>query len=49
MASLKIGTLNVGGIHSPIKRKKILLYLKKAQIDVAFLQETHLMPPEAEK
>lgn len=49
MASLKVGTLNVGGIHSPIKRKKILLYLKKLQIDVAFLQETHLLPPEVAK
>lgn len=49
MASLKIGTLNVGGIHSPIKRKKILLYLKKMQIDIAYLQETHLLAPEAEK
>lgn len=49
MANLKIGTLNVGGIHSPIKRKKILLYLKKQHIDIAFLQETHLLPPEVVK
>lgn len=49
MASIRIGTLNVGGIHSPIKRKKILIYLKKMQIDVAYLQETHLLPPEVEK
>lgn len=49
MANIKIGTLNVGGIHSPIKRKKILLYLKKLQIDVALLQETHLLPPEVVK
>lgn len=31
---------NVHGIHNPIKRKKILCYLKKVQI--AMLQETHL-------
>lgn len=49
MASLKIGTLNVGGIHSPAKRKKNLMYLKKMQIDIAYVQETHLLPPEVEK
>lgn len=49
MASLKIGTMNVGGIHSPIKRKKKLMYLKKLRIDIAFLQETHLLPPEVVK
>lgn len=49
MASLKVGTFNVGGIHSPVKRKKILLYLKKLHIDIAYLQETHLLPPEVAK
>lgn len=49
MASLKLGSLNVGGIHSPIKRKKLLIYLKKLQIDIAYLQETHLLPQEVMK
>lgn len=49
MASLKIGTFNVGGIHSPAKRKKILIYLTKLKLDVAMLQETHLLPPEVAK
>lgn len=31
------------------KRKKILLYLKKLQIDIAYLQETHLLMSEVEK
>lgn len=39
----------MGGIHSPIKWKKILMYLKKQRIDIAYLQETHLLPPEVEK
>lgn len=49
MESLKVGTLNVGGIHSPIKRKKILIYLKKLHMDIVYLQETHLLPPEVAK
>lgn len=49
MASLKIGSFNVGGINSPAKRKKILLYLKKLALDIVYLQETHLLPPEIQK
>uniref|UniRef100_A0AAQ6AKY8 Reverse transcriptase domain-containing protein n=1 Tax=Amphiprion ocellaris TaxID=80972 RepID=A0AAQ6AKY8_AMPOC len=44
--SLKVCSWNVGGIHSPIKRKKILNYLKKENIHVALLQETHLTSDE---
>lgn len=49
MASLKIGTFNVGGVHSPAKQKKFLLHLNKLKVDIAFLQETHLLPPEVVK
>lgn len=50
MVSLKIGTLNVKGIHSPAERKKTRMYLTKTKIDVAYLQEEmHLLPPEVEK
>lgn len=49
MASLKVGSFNVGGINSPAKRKKILLYMKKLSLDIAYIQETHLLPPEMEK
>lgn len=49
MASLKIGTLNVGGIHLPVIRKKLLIYLKKLQVDIAYLQETHHLPLDMEK
>ncbi len=41
-SSLKICTWNVRGFHSPIKREKIICYLRKEKIDIALLQETHL-------
>lgn len=34
------------GSHSPIKRKKVLLALKKEGVDIAMLQETHLNDAE---
>lgn len=40
--ALKICSWNVGGIHNPIKRKKILSFLKKEGAHIALLQETHL-------
>lgn len=36
-----ICTWNVRGIHNPIKRKKILTYIRKEKIGIALLQETH--------
>ncbi len=39
---LNICSWNVKGVQNPVKRKKILNYLKKEQIHIAFLQETHL-------
>ena len=39
---LRLCTWNVRGVHSPIKRRKILTSLKKEHIDIALLQETHL-------
>ena len=42
MVSLKILTLNIRGLNSPIKRIKCLDYLKHKNVDIAFLQETHL-------
>ena len=33
---------NVKGINSPVKRKKIITYLKKLSTNIAFIQETHL-------
>lgn len=46
---LKVCTWNIRGIHHPVKRKKILTYLKKEEVDIALLQETHLKDTEHEK
>lgn len=42
LSSLKICSWNVNGIHTPIKRRKVLTYLKKEGVHIALLQETHL-------
>lgn len=49
MNTLKIASYNVRGLHSPIKRKKILRQLKQINCQIAFLQETHLSDEEHEK
>ncbi len=43
---LRLCTWNIKGSHSPIKRKKVLLTLKKENVDIALLQETHLNDKE---
>lgn len=45
--TLKIRSWNMRGIHKPIKRKKILSFLKKEHR--ALLQETHLSTNEHSK
>ena len=47
--SLKIVSFNINGIHSPVKRAKILSKLKKDKIQIAFLQESHLSDSEHAK
>lgn len=49
MRSLKVISYNVKGLHSPIKRKKILNQLRKNNCQIAFLQETHLPDTEHEQ
>lgn len=49
MGSLKVVSYNVKGLHSPIKRKKILNQLRKINCQIAFLQETHLSDTEHDK
>lgn len=48
-SSLKLCTWKIRGIHHPVKRKKILTHLKKEEVDIALLQETHLKDIEHEK
>ena len=47
MNNIKFCTLNVKGIHHPIKRKKILSFLKKDKVQISsYIQETHLVDKE---
>lgn len=46
---VKIVTYNVNGLGNPVKRSKIMTKLKKEEIDIALLQETHLTQVEHEK
>uniref|UniRef100_H3ATJ9 exodeoxyribonuclease III n=1 Tax=Latimeria chalumnae TaxID=7897 RepID=H3ATJ9_LATCH len=49
MASLTYVSWNINGINHPIKRKRILSFLRSHQVQVALLQETHLTQVEHEK
>lgn len=46
---IKVFSLNVNGLQNPTKQSKILSKLKRENIDVAFLQETHMAGLEHEK
>lgn len=48
-AFVKVVSWNINGCGNPVKRKKVLLYLKHKQVDIAFIQETHLQDDEAKK
>lgn len=49
MSTLTVTSYNVKGLHSPIKRKKVLLQLRQLKCHVALLQETHLSDAEHQK
>ncbi|KAI7799912.1 putative follistatin-related protein 5-like, partial [Triplophysa rosa] len=46
---LHIATWNVNGLNSPIKRTACLDYLYRHQVDVAFIQESHLKKSDVQK
>lgn len=46
---VKMVSLNVNGMNNPVKRAKVLRKLKKEELEVIFLQETHLSSQEHEK
>lgn len=46
MSGLKFCTWNVHGLHTPVKRKKVLNYLRREAFQIALLQETHLNDSE---
>lgn len=47
--TLKLMTWNVQGLNHPIKRKKVLTFIKSQRCDIAFLQETHLLTQDSRK
>uniref|UniRef100_A0A673A625 Endonuclease/exonuclease/phosphatase domain-containing protein n=1 Tax=Sphaeramia orbicularis TaxID=375764 RepID=A0A673A625_9TELE len=40
--NLKILSLNINGLNSPLKKGKVMTKLKKEEVQIIFLQETHL-------
>ena len=46
---VKVVSWNINGCGNPVKRKKVLSYLKLHQTDIAFIQETHLKDEEVKK
>lgn len=46
---VKFVSLNMNRFNGPIKRKRVLKYLKKLKIDIAFTQVTHFTPLEHKK
>lgn len=46
---LRVASLNVNGLNNPIKRAKIIAKMKKEEIQLINLQETHLSHNEHEK
>ena len=43
---LSIITLNVNGLNAPIKRHRVIEWIKKQDPSIHFLQETHLKPKD---
>ena len=41
MSSLKIVTFNVNGLAEKVKRRQIFDYIRRKEVDICFLQETH--------
>lgn len=47
--NIKIISLYVNGLLNPIKRSKILVKMKKEQVHIVYLQETHLSDKDHKK
>lgn len=44
--ALKFTSWNVKGLNSPVKRNKVINYLKQLNTSIAFIQETHFRPAD---
>lgn len=49
MTSINCISYNINGLNNPVKRKELLGQLKKMQVSIAFIQETHLSVTEHRK
>lgn len=47
--NITILTLNVRGMHTAHKRYAVYAYIKRQNVQIALLQEMHLVPTELEK
>uniref|UniRef100_A0AAZ1WZU0 Endonuclease/exonuclease/phosphatase domain-containing protein n=1 Tax=Oreochromis aureus TaxID=47969 RepID=A0AAZ1WZU0_OREAU len=47
--NLSIMSWNVKGLNNAIKKNKILSFIKSKKCDIAFVQETHLLPQDSQK
>lgn len=46
---VKFTSFNVNGLNGPVKRKRVLDYLKKLKTEIVFIQESHLTKTEHQK
>lgn len=46
---IKIISWNIKGCGDPVKRRKVLTYLKNKNTDIAFIQESHIVGEEEAK
>ena len=42
-------TLNVNGLNEPIKRHRVIQWIKKQDPSISWLQETHLKPKDTQR
>lgn len=47
--SVKMVSININGLHNPVKRWKALSKFKRDKAQIVFMQETHLSDSEHEK
>lgn len=45
----RVITLNVNGLHNPIKRSRVISKMKREKVQIIFWQETHLSDAEHDK
>ena len=48
-STIKLCSWNVHGMQSPVKQKKVLNFLKREKVQIAFIQETHLSNEEHQR